>query len=188
MGGMHAAAEGGVGGAASRVPSRQYRGPRSDASSEHAASEEPARWHRATEPSHAKKSKGDPTTALSKNGHDTFTSSGTSRGGAWHGSHWSHTVARCTLTRQGTTRRGGTAYIVLAVALRPRRGPHRTRAKVLEVLLHCVASANDRREQSSGLAGPAPTSERRFQFSSSSSSPKAYLAGAQAVVEVPACG
>ena len=125
-----------MGGAASRVPSRQYRGPRSDASSEHAASEEPARWHRATEPSHAKKSKGDPTTALSKNGHDTFTSSGTSRGGAWHGSHWSHTVARCTLTRQGTTTRGGTAYIVLAVALRPRRGPRRTRAKVLEVLLH----------------------------------------------------
>ena len=95
MGGMHAAAEGGVGGAASRVPSRQYRGPRSDASSEHAASEEPARWHRATEPSHAKKSKGDPTTALSKDGHDTFTS----RGGTLRGSHRSHTQSRAALLR-----------------------------------------------------------------------------------------
>lgn len=62
-----------------------------------------------TEPSHAKKSKDDPTTALSKDGHDTFTSSGTSRGGAWCGSHWSHKVARCTLTRRGTTTRGGAA-------------------------------------------------------------------------------
>ena len=166
MGAMHAAADGGAEGAASRVRAVST----GDRARARRPSTPPARSPRGgTEPSHAKKSKDDPTTALSKDGHDTFTS----RGGTLRGSHRSHTQSRAALLRAKEQQdAAGRLIIVLAVALRPRRGPRRTRAKVLEVLLHCVASANDRREQSSGLAGPAPTSERRFQVSSSSSSPR----------------
>ena len=98
----------------------------------------PARSPRGgTEPSHAKKSKDDPTTALSKDGHDTvhqqrnITRRRVARLALVTHSRALHSYA----PRNNNTRRDS-LYVVLAVAPRPRRGPRRTRAKVLEVLLH----------------------------------------------------